>query len=195
MLARTLSVFAIGLVALLFVCDLQARGSRPDTIVFGADMNAEPLTTLQTQQPSGGATPSQTPSQGKTKDSGKSKDATKSKDAKGRGGKGFGGFGPGGKGGFGKGFGKGGFGKGDFKKKDEPKKDEPKKDEPMKSTGKGPAFGGKLDPETIKTKYEFYKKLYEESQKEAASASVEARIDRLINELQALRKEVRGKKK
>ena len=88
--------------------------------------------------------------------------------------------GPGGKGGF-KGF---PGGKGDyFKKKDE------------KSDAKSPPFGAKLDRETIKSKYEFYKKLYEESQKQEAASKYEARIDRLIQELQALREEIRGNKK
>ena len=74
--------------------------------------------------------------------------------------------------------------------------------------GKGP---GKMDPDIIKTKYEFYKKLYGDSKRETArpsaspfgtgkgpggfggSRSLEARIDRLIQELEELRKEVRRK--
>ena len=134
--------------------------------------------------------------------------------------------------------GKGGY---DWKKKFESMKKEAGK-------GKGPGgFGpmGKMDSDTIKQKYEFYKKLYEESKaskgpggpkgkgrfgpmgfdskkKEAAppmpptppgkgkgpfgkggpgspggpgSSSVEARLDRLIRELEELRSEVKGKKK
>jgi hypothetical protein len=83
----------------------------------------------------------------------------------------------------------------------------------------------KLDPETIKERYEYYKKLYDESQRESnrgkgkggpkggsrpdnmppgkgpgavggrGAPSVEARIDRLIRELEELRSEVKGGKK
>lgn len=123
------------------------------------------------------------------------------------------------KGGFGGGFGKGGFGggKGGF--------------------GKG-GFGGfgkggpeKLDPDTIKERYEYYKKLYDELPKEKgkgkgkgfegkgkgpdekgkgkdgkgkdqgqkgekgpSGGNIEARIDRLIGELEALRSELRNAK-
>ncbi len=131
---------------------------------------------------------------------------------------------------FEKGKGKGGFEKGkgkgaDFKKKLEP----------MKQFGKGPGGKGfegkKLDPDTIRQRYEFYKKLYDEVPKSkgferkgpggpkgfgpkgfedkgpggpkgpmtkgggGSGSSVEARIDRLIRELDQLRSEVRGSKK
>lgn len=150
--------------------------------------------------------------------------------------KGKGGFGPKG---FDKGKGKGGEkgkGKGgDFKKKFEPKK----------QFGKG-FEGKKLDPDTIRQRYEFYKKLFDELPKTKGKGkgfegkgpggpkgpgpkgfegkgkgpggpkgfgpkgfegkkpgpmgggpggSVEARIDRLIRELEQLRSEVRGGKK
>jgi hypothetical protein len=121
-------------------------------------------------------------------------------------GKGFGGFGRGG-------FGPGGFGKG---------------------KGGFGGFGGKgfegkkgsekLDPETVKERYEYYKKLYDELPKEKSKGdgkkgppfegkkgfpfegkkgfgggpggggSVEARIDRLIRELEQLRSELNAKK-
>jgi hypothetical protein len=138
------------------------------------------------------------------------KKSAETSDAKGKGGFEFKGKGGPGMGGFGKGgFGPGGKGKGGF----------------------GPmGEKGKLDPETIKERYEYYKKLYEESQREAnrgkgkgkggprggqkpdttppakgkgfpggsgrpdssSSSSVEARIDRLIRELEQLRSEVRS---
>jgi len=135
-----------------------------------------------------------------------------------------------GKGAFeGKGKGKSGFdgkGKGgDFKKKFEPKKEFTKPGVPPADGAKGQ---GKLDPETIKTRYEFYKKLYDELPKSKSkgfegkggfgpkgfegkkkepmpstgkgsrgpgTGGVEARIDRLIRELEELRSEVRGGKK
>jgi hypothetical protein len=98
-----------------------------------------------------------------------------------------------GKGSFkGKGFGPGGFkgpfGKGDFKKGDF-KKGEPKKDDAKGEPGE------KLDRATIKAKYEYYKKLYEQSEKQESASKVDARIERLIHELEALRDEVRGKRK
>ncbi|MBI1831661.1 MAG: hypothetical protein HYR84_09450 [Planctomycetes bacterium] len=139
-----------------------------------------------------------------------------------------------GKGGFGgKSFGKGGFGKGAFGKSDFFKK----KDEPKKEAGKA-GFGAKLDPATIREKYEYYKKLYDELPKETKKGkgfegkgkgkgfdkkkettppapepkgkfgkgapmpatgtpprSVEARIDALMRELEWLRAEVRSSKK
>src|ERR1043165_1708981 len=72
--------------------------------------------------------------------------------------------------------------------------------------------GEKLDAETIKERYDYYKKLYDESKRESkgkgkeggkggpggmgggggSGGSVEARIDRLIRELEQLRSEVRG---
>lgn len=114
------------------------------------------------------------------------------------GGRGFGGFGPGG-------FGKGGFGPGGF--------------------GRG-GFGGRGGPdgmseEVIKERYEFYKKLYEESKSKAkdeakksgeqkqgfefkfkfkgpegkkGSGEIEARIDRLIRELEEIRSDMKGAK-
>jgi len=122
------------------------------------------------------------------------------------------------KGGFeGKGFGR------DFAKG---KGFEMKKPDFKKEMAKGefPGFGkgglAKLDPATVKEKFEYYKKLYEESKSEpkgkgprdigkgrefgkgkgpaGESGSVEARLDRLTRELEELRNEMRagkGKKK
>ncbi len=99
-------------------------------------------------------------------------------------------------------FGKGGFGpKGfEFKKKEEPKKE----------AGKEPAVASKLDPATIREKYAFYKKLYDELPKDAPKGgfgsgfkgkgpftkspeanSVEARLDRLVRELEDLRRDLK----
>jgi hypothetical protein len=134
-------------------------------------------------------------------------------------------FGPKGKG-FGKGFqGKGGFGGKGFGKKGF---EGFKKFDPMKKFGKD-GEKEKLDPETIRERYEYYKNLYDalpkgkgkgfEAKKgkgfdgkkkepmpepkrkgdtgdaKGGSRSVEARIDALIRELEALRREVRGDKK
>jgi outer membrane murein-binding lipoprotein Lpp len=106
-----------------------------------------------------------------------------------------------------KGFGPGGFG-------------------PFGPGGFGKDGPGKLDPDTIKQKFEFYKKLYDELPKEKGKSasksyegryssggygrwrggfdskkgpegkggSIEARIDRLIRELEELRSEVKGAK-
>ena len=129
---------------------------------------------------------------------------------------GFGGF-PGGPGGpFGGKKGKGDFkGSPGFEKKGGP------------GEGKGPGFEkkadpknkNKMDPDSIKEKYEFYKKLYDESKREKAkpagpafgrgfggwrgafpgkgpdapARSIEARIDRLILELEELRYELKKK--
>jgi outer membrane murein-binding lipoprotein Lpp len=152
--------------------------------------------------------------------------------------------------GFEKGKGKGGFEgkKGDMKKEFGKGKggDFKKKFEPMKEFAKKSFEGKKLDPDTIKQRYEFYKKLYDELPREtrkgkgfeakgkggpgpkryedrkkkteaapgpmppipfkggagkgpmgagSSGGSVEARIDRLIRELEQLRSEVRGGKK
>jgi len=148
----------------------------------------------------------------------------KAKEASKRGG-GFEGKGP-----FGKGFDKGGFGgfggkgKGGFGPKgfEGMKKGEPKKDEPKKEAGKAgmPPFGpkgeaAKMSPEIIRTKYEFYKKLYDDLPKEkgksdapmsgkgkgkgfgsgfgkgAEANSLEARVDRLMRELEEIRKDLK----
>jgi hypothetical protein len=110
--------------------------------------------------------------------------------------------------GKGKEFGKGkdfGMWKGFEKKKEDFKK------EMARGEHRGYGWGGfaKLDPATIKEKYEHYKKLYEESKAEPKgkgkagfegrgrgpgreSGSVEARLDRLTRELEELRSEIHG---
>lgn len=134
---------------------------------------------------------------------GKKGDEKAKEEKKGFEGRGFGGFGPGGfgPGGFGKGgFGPGGFGRGGF-------------------GGRGGPDG--MSEEVIKERYEFYKKLYEESKSKAkdeakksgeqkqgfefkfkfkgpegkkGSGEIEARIDRLIRELEEIRSDMKGAK-
>jgi hypothetical protein len=111
-------------------------------------------------------------------------------------------------------FGKGGFGKGGFGKDfGKGKRPDMKKEGDKKEMAKGgfPGFGrGGFDSANVKEKFEYYKKLYEQSKaepkekKEAGKGrereresnnSVEARLDRLTRELEELRREVRGGEK